>query len=271
VISAVSDYYVYVYIDPRNYEEFYYGKGRGSRKIAHLHEKSNTAKTRRIAAIRKEGLEPIVRVIASGLVEAEALLIEKTLLWKLGKLTTNVATGHFARKFRPPNTLHRELAGFDYQCGIYYYNVGDGHARKWEDYVKHGFIAAGHGLRWRDAMLGFKTGDVFAAYLKGRGFVGVGRIKSEARMARDVNINGKSLLSLQLEARGMSENLDNPTLSEYVCLVDWIKQVPRTEAKFRKSPKLYTTTHVRASLEGQPTTISFIEEAFGLTIPTLIR
>ena len=28
----MNDYYVYVYIDPRNYEEFYFGKGRGSRK-----------------------------------------------------------------------------------------------------------------------------------------------------------------------------------------------------------------------------------------------
>jgi hypothetical protein len=27
-----NDYYVYVYIDPRNFEEFYYGKGRGNRK-----------------------------------------------------------------------------------------------------------------------------------------------------------------------------------------------------------------------------------------------
>ena len=26
------DYYVYVYIDPRNHEEFYYGKGKGSRQ-----------------------------------------------------------------------------------------------------------------------------------------------------------------------------------------------------------------------------------------------
>ena len=28
-----SEYYVYVYIDPRNFEEFYYGKGKGKRKI----------------------------------------------------------------------------------------------------------------------------------------------------------------------------------------------------------------------------------------------
>ena len=31
-VLQVSQYYVYVYIDPRNFEEFYFGKGKGSRK-----------------------------------------------------------------------------------------------------------------------------------------------------------------------------------------------------------------------------------------------
>ena len=268
----MSDYYVYVYIDPRNFEEFYYGKGCGSRKDAHLHEISETAKSKRINDIRREKLTPLVRVIASGLTEAEALLVEKTLLWKLGKQTTNVATGHYTEKFRPHNTLHQELAGFDYQNGIYYYNVGDdGTGRKWEDYIRYGFIAAGHGLRWRDALLGFNPGDVFVAYLKRHGFVGVGRIKSNARMIREVNIEGKPLLSLPLEGKRMDLDTDNPELSEYVCLVDWIKCVTRGQAKFRKSPKLYTTTHVRASLERQPSTIKFIEGEFGLKIAELVR
>ena len=102
----MADCYVYVYIDPRNNEEFYYGKGQGSRKDAHLTDASDSAKANRIQAIRKEGLEPTIRVIARGLTEDEALLIEKTLLWKLGRLTTNVASGHFAEKFRPADTLH---------------------------------------------------------------------------------------------------------------------------------------------------------------------
>ena len=33
--NASYDYYVYVLIDPRNFEEFYYGKGKGSRKDVH--------------------------------------------------------------------------------------------------------------------------------------------------------------------------------------------------------------------------------------------
>jgi hypothetical protein len=174
-LSAVmNNYYVYVYIDPRNFEEFYCGKGKGSRNTAHVFDVSDSEKARRIKDIKKVGLEPIIRVIASNLTEQEALLIEATLIWKLGRFTTNIAGGHFASKFRPHNTYHTELSGFDYQNGIYYYNVGEGPHRDWDDYVKYGFISAGQGERWRDATLRFQKGDVVVAYLKRHGFVGVG-------------------------------------------------------------------------------------------------
>ena len=111
----MSDYYVYVYIDPRNYEEFYYGKGCGSRKDAHLTDSGQSRKARRIADIRSVGSEPIIRVIARGLTEDQALLVEATLLWKLGKFTTNEVAGHFSDCFRPHDTFHRDLPGFDFQ------------------------------------------------------------------------------------------------------------------------------------------------------------
>lgn len=79
--AGLHDFYVYVYIDPRNYEEFYYGKGRGARRLAHLFDETDSEKVARIRAIRKEGSEPIVRTIAAGLTEPEALLIETTLIW----------------------------------------------------------------------------------------------------------------------------------------------------------------------------------------------
>ena len=75
----MDEYYVYVYIDPRNHEGFYYGKGRGSRKSDHLNDAGDSEKTKRIKEIRKAGLEPIIRVIASGLAEKDALLIETTI------------------------------------------------------------------------------------------------------------------------------------------------------------------------------------------------
>jgi len=266
----MDSYYVYVYIDPRNHEEFYYGKGCGSRKDAHLLDETESAKSKRIREIKSEGLLPIIRVIARGLTETEALLIEKTLLWKLGKLTTNVATGHFSDKFRPHSTLHKELSGFDFENGFYYYNVGEGPHRNWKDYVNFGFISAGQGRRWRDAMLGFNPGDAFAAYLKKRGFVGIGRIKTRAAMVRDVRVNGKPFLSLALSSKGMAETA--MILSFRSTSVWWsgLKTVPSNEAKRRASPKLYTTTHVRASLDGQLATVRFLEQAFGVSIREIV-
>lgn len=262
----VNEYYVYVYIDPRNHEEFYYGKGKGSRKDAHLSDSSDSEKARRIDAIKKAGLEPIVRVIARGLSEHDALLVEKTLLWKLGRLLTNVSSGHYSDKFRPHNTLHSLLTGFDYQCGIYYYNVGEGKYRIWEDYAEFGFISAGRGQRWRDAILGFNVGDVVAAYLKGKGFVGLGLVTSRAKPIRDVVIGSKPLLSCNLKCRNMAHNAESDDDCEYVAIVRWLKTVDRIDAKWIANGGIYTTTHVRASLDGQPATIAFLEESFGLNL-----
>lgn len=269
----MSKYYVYVYIDPRNLEEFYYGKGKGSRKNAHLLEVSDSEKSRRIRNIKEAGLEPTVRVIASNLTEQEALLIEATLIWKLGRFTANVVGGHFANKFRPHDTYHAELSGFDFQNGIYYYNVGEAahhEHRNWKDYVKYGFISAGQGKRWRDAMLGFQNGDAIAAYITGRGFVGVGTIVQPARRIRDVEINGKRLLDLDLAARTLNSNSDDPVNSEYVALVKWIKTVPREQAKFKRKSGLYTPQRVRASLDNHPTTIEFVDQEFDVNIRSLI-
>ena len=189
--EGCTEYYVYVYIDPRNHEEFYYGKGKGSRKNAHLESEADTEKTKRIAVIRKAGLEPIIRVVARGLTEEEALLVEKTLLHKLGKSLTNISSGHYADKFRPHDTLHIELSGFDYRSGVYYFNVGQGAHWRWADCRKYGFISAGQGPQWARAIRGFNVGDILAAYLKGKGFVGIGQVTEKARPIREVKINGR--------------------------------------------------------------------------------
>jgi hypothetical protein len=262
-----ADYYVYVYIDPRNLEEFYYGKGCGSRKDVHIDAAGNSSKAKRIAAIRKAGEKPIIRVIARGLEEEQAYLIEATLLWKLGKFTTNQVAGHFQEKFRPRDTLHRELPGFDFQNRLYYFNVGERPYRKWEDYRKYKFISAGQGVRWRNAILGFHTGDVFAAYLKGHGFVGIGRIKESALRINQVVINSKPLVAL---CPNMSLNCESAEKSEYVAKVEWIKEVPAEKAKMKWKAGIYTTTHIRASLDRQPETVSYLSEAFGVKFDKIL-
>lgn len=70
---------------------------------------------KRISSIKKAGLLPVIKVIAKDLTENEAFLIEKTLIWKLGNTLTNISSGHFANKFRPHNTMHLDLSGFDFK------------------------------------------------------------------------------------------------------------------------------------------------------------
>ena len=53
-----ENYYVYCYIDPRNNQEFYFGKGTGGRSKAHLFAQGRSAMAGRIRAIRAAGAEP---------------------------------------------------------------------------------------------------------------------------------------------------------------------------------------------------------------------
>lgn len=269
-----EEHYVYVYIDPRNNEEFYFGKGKGSRKDFHLNDRTQNVKTQRINDIKKAGCKPLVRVVARGLSSEQALLVEKTLIWKLGKVLTNDSTGHYSENFRPQNTLHIELPKFDYQRGIYYFNVGECERRNWDDYRNFGFISAGgRNPKWRNAIKGFDNGDVCVAYLKRRknqgGFVGIGVVSERARPIREVSINGKPLLSLALSCNGMGKNVESDELCEYVAKVEWLASVEREGGKWKKD--LYTTPLVRASLEGQSETVDFLETEFRLDLRALTR
>ena len=263
---TLRDYYVYVYIDPRTFEEFYYGKGKGSRRYAHLTDASDSEKATLIRAITAEGLIPIIKTVAAGLTEAEAHLIETTLIWKLGKNLTNLVAGRHVSLFRPHRTMHRDLPGFDYRNGIYYVNVGDGPHRKWEDCRRLGFMSAGQGVEWRDQILELAEGDIVAAYLTKHGFVGVGKVLDRAVSFNSYRHEEKLLTECGLTADRMWENADDSAKSEYVVRIQWKKTVPREEAKWRPKSGLYTTQLIRASLGRQPITIGFLEKEFNVNL-----
>lgn len=260
----MTEFYVYVYIDPRNFEEFYYGKGKGNRKNAHMLETSDSEKVKRIKAINKEGLEPIIKVIARNLTENEALLVEKTLIWKLGKSLTNISSGHFADKFRPHNKFHLNLSGFDYKNGIYYVNVGEGDTRNWDDCKKYGFISAGQDKKWSDPLRSLHKGDLIVAYLKRHGYIGIGKVMEEAVKINDFRINNKTLREFPLVVPNMFMNSENEK-SEFLLKVDWIEALDRKEAKWKRKSNLFTTQQIRASLDNQAHTLRFIESEFGIS------
>ena len=264
-------YYVYVYIDPRNFEEFYYGKGKGDRKTAHLQDAKDSEKTRRIKAIVAANQQPIIRVIAAGLTETEAFLIEKTLIWKLGRNLTNASSGRFSELFRPHDSFHKELPAFDFQNGIYYVNVGEGNHRAWKDCRQYGFLSAGQGKQWRDQIVTLSQGDVVVAYLKGHGFVGIGKVKERAVPISQFYYKAKILNGYDLACPNIFDNSENLEKSEYLAKVKWIKSFPVEEAKFKKNHGLFTTQLVRASLSNQPKTIAFLESEFGIHFTDLMK
>lgn len=279
--TSLERYYVYVLIDPRNYEEFYYGKGTGDRKDEHEKEVKldkpnddfNSAKIERIRKIKKEGLSPIARVIAKNLTSEQALLVEKTLIWKLGKYTTNISSGHFSDKFRPHNTIYKELSTFDFINGLYYFNVGEYSSddgvpqRCWEDCVKYNFISAGQGRVFQKSICALKKGDIIAAYISKKGYVGIGRVTQEAMQIHKVIVDKTPLLDLELKSKGLSLNKGDKNNSEYVALVEWIKAVDRKEAK--RETGIFANPSVRASLDNQPKTVKYLEKEFSIKFDDL--
>ena len=69
----------------------------------------------------------------------------------------------------------------------------------------------------------------------------------------------------------MADNLESDELCEYVATVKWAAAVERSEAKWKAKVGIYTTTHVRASLDSQPTTIAFLEKEFGVSMLTALE
>lgn len=92
--------YVYNYLDPRTGEPFYVGKGRGRRFLAHLEDRSETEKARRIAEIRSHGQEPQIDFLRYGLSDKEATLVEAAVIDLLGKTKlTNRVSGYHVGSF----------------------------------------------------------------------------------------------------------------------------------------------------------------------------
>lgn len=99
-VSEQLHSYVYVYVDPRNSEPFYVGKGVRDRAFAHLDESGESRKLKRIADIRGAGHEPRIEILRYGLNDGEASLVEAAAIDLLGRdRLTNEQGGHHSDSF----------------------------------------------------------------------------------------------------------------------------------------------------------------------------
>ena len=100
--ATPSGYYVYELRDPSTGEAFYVGKGKGRRAWSHEREArrnagANAIKRSRISAICASGERPTVVIVADGLLEDEALKLERELIGASREQLTNIAFGSRGR------------------------------------------------------------------------------------------------------------------------------------------------------------------------------
>ena len=146
---------------------------------------------------------------------------------------------------------------------IFYVNVGEGPSRSWDDCRQFGFLAAGGGRKWSKQLEKIQIGDTVIAYLKGYGYVGIGRVTCTATPATKFMVNGVLIKELPLVndtirsiKRFSKEN------GEYLIGVDWQVAVSREQAAWESNAGLYTTALVCATLRNQPETVSFVSRRF---------
>ena len=90
IYSTEKVYYTYIYLDPRDWVPFLYGKGKDDRLHDHLKETiNNTCNKRkfyRIAKLKRLGLQPIIMKHKKGLPEKTAYDLERDIIKVFGRM-----------------------------------------------------------------------------------------------------------------------------------------------------------------------------------------
>jgi hypothetical protein len=148
--------------------------------------------------------------------------------------------------------------------GFYFVNVGEGDHRNWDDCRKYGFLSAGQGEKYGNAMKKLKPGDHVFAYMKGLGYVGFGTVTQSATMARDFQPDGfdKKILDLPLKQTHLSDNKDDLSKSEWVVGVKWEKTFERDEAK--RFQGIFANQNIVCFLR-DPATVDFLRREFSIS------
>ena len=87
--------YIYIYLDPRleTPTPIYIGKGTYKKRMfAHKYKAENPILKNKINAIRELNLEPIIEIVKDDLTNDEAIILEKELILKYGRIDLKTGT-----------------------------------------------------------------------------------------------------------------------------------------------------------------------------------
>jgi len=147
--------------------------------------------------------------------------------------------------------------------GYWFVNTGDGEHRSWDDNMRYGFISAGQGVKYSRPLKKLTPGSTIFAYRNGLGYVGYGKVESEAVPITEFVPKGhkKPLLDLELEAADPGNNAGNLELCEWVVPINWKKTFPREEAQSFKG--VFANQNIVCKLR-HSATVEFLEKQFGV-------
>ncbi len=146
--------------------------------------------------------------------------------------------------------------------GVWFVNNGideTDNGRDWELCRKHGFLSAGGDERYWRPLYKLNPGDTIAAYQKGHGYVGIGKVTRIAIPADDFMLEDGRPLNMISRLKGASEQ----QRAEHVIGVEWDATVPASDAKTFRG--VFANQNVVCKLR-HGETLDFLRQEFRLPL-----
>ena len=145
--------------------------------------------------------------------------------------------------------------------GYWFVNVGEerGPHRSWDDCKRYGYISAGGSQKSIDKIRRLTTGVPIFAYMKGKGYVGVGRVRAEAVPLKEFTVDNKPLLEMDLVHEPNFEVIHDLDRTEWCVAIEWAKTLDRDKAVGLSDFRRGTACEIR-----QHDVVQRLLDAFGI-------
>lgn len=132
--------------------------------------------------------------------------------------------------------------------------------RHWNWCSMYGYVSAGHGVRYSKALRKLPLGATIAAYQRGVGYLGYGKVTKVAQPFHDFKLpNGKSLAD-ELGRQDLNAGREED-MWEWAVGVEWIAKTPLERPYAFKG--IFANQNVVCKLTDEKT-VRFLEESFGV-------